>query len=199
MTVAMLIAVEVHVRYLLFVLPLLIYAWFRVLMWVNQHLSGRLGDRLFAGVLIVFVGTNVVRCGRIIQEQRWPTPLAQYKNGRFESLPEITRAVEDKTEPRAWVLVRHKLGRILTFTSGRYAVEPDGATQLDPDIQHVYVLEPVDANEAKHEDEEKLDTRTSEWMAAHSISAGKVLASVKGRFDKEPWVLRRAVKLSPRK
>ena len=36
MTGVMLVAVEVHVRYLLFILPLLIYAWFRVLMWLNH-------------------------------------------------------------------------------------------------------------------------------------------------------------------
>jgi hypothetical protein len=168
-------------------------------MWVNQRFTrGRLGDRLFAIVLVVFVGTNVVRCFKIVIEQRWPAPLAAYKSGRFDSLPELARAVQAHTEPRAWILVRHKLGRILTFTSGRYAVEPDGATQLDPRIQRVYVLEPVDANEAKWEtDREMLDTRTSEWMAAHEIGAGEVVATVKGKYDKQPWVLRRAVKLSP--
>jgi hypothetical protein len=196
MTVAMLVAVEVHVRYLLFVLPLLVYAWFRVLMWVNQRFSRPVGDRLFAVVLLVFVGTNMVRCGKIIIEQRWlPSPLVVYKSGRFESLPEIARVVRDHTESRAWILVRHKLGRILTFASGRYAVEPDGATNIDPSLQPVYVLEPVDANESKYEGEERMNTETSEWMAAHNIGAGKVLATVKGKFDKQPWVLCRAVKL----
>jgi hypothetical protein len=196
MTVAMLVAVEVHVRYLLFVLPLLVYAWFRVLMWVDQRFPRKIGDRLFALVLLVFVGTNMVRCGKIIIEQRWlPSPLAAYKSGRFESLPQIAGAVREKTEPKAWILVRHKLGRILTFSSGRYAVEPDGGTNLDPRLQPVYVLEPVDANESKYESEERMNTETSQWMAEHRIASGEVIATIKGKFDKQPWVLRRAVKL----
>jgi hypothetical protein len=196
MTVAMLVAVEVHVRYLLFVLPLLVYAWFRVLMWVDQRFPRKIGDRLFALVLLVFVGTNMVRCGKIIIEQRWlPSPLAAYKSGRFESLPQIAGAVREKTEPKAWILVRHKLGRILTFSSGRYAVEPDGGTNLVPRLQPVYVLEPVDANESKYETEERMNTETSQWMAEHRIASGEVIATIKGKFDKQPWVLRRAVKL----
>jgi hypothetical protein len=104
--------------------------------------------------------------------------------------------VSENTEPRAWVLVRHKFGRILTFTSGRYAVEPDGGTNLDPRLQPVYVLEPVDADESKYDNEELMNTQTSDWMAEHKIGAGgEVLARVKGKFDKQPWVLRRAVKL----
>jgi hypothetical protein len=195
MTVGMLVAVEVHVRYLLFILPLLVYAWFRVLMWLNHRLSVRAGDRLFAAVLILFVGTNVVRCFSIVLEQRWlPTPLLKYKQGRFASLPAIAEVVRDKVPAGGWVLVRHKLGRIMTFSSGRYAVEPDpaGGTELDPAGQPVFILDPVDNPE-----EGKLDTRTSNWMAAHNVARGELLARVQGPKDKEPYALYRAVKLSP--
>jgi hypothetical protein len=193
MTVVMLVAVEVHVRYLLFILPLLIYAWFRVLMWFNHKMPPRAGDRLFAIVLFVFIGTNAVRCGKIMLEQRWLSgPLEKYKGGRYASLPELARVVGERTERGAWVLVRHKLGRILTFTSGRYAVEPSAGTQLDPTIQTVYVLDPVDSRE-----EDKLDTRTRDWMAGHNVGRGETVATVQGEHDRQPWVLHRAVKLPP--
>jgi hypothetical protein len=189
MTVVMLVAVEVHVRYLLFILPLLSYAWFRVLMWVDHKLPPRIGDRIFAGVLLVFVGTNVVRCGKVILEQRIP---AVYKDGRFASLGDLSKMVAAHTEPNAWILVRHKMGRILTFESGLFAVEPSAATELDPAAQPVYVLDPIDARE-----EDKLDTRTRDWMTDHHVGRGPELARMQGKRDRQPWVLHRAVKLPP--
>jgi hypothetical protein len=193
MTGVMLVAVEVHVRYLLFILPLLIYAWFRVLMWFDHKLPPGVGDRLFAAVLVLFIGTNVARCTRIIIEQRWLSgPMETYKGGRYASLNELAGLVHDRTERGAWVLVRHKLGRILTFTSGRYAVEPSAATQLDPSIQPVYVLDPIDSKE-----EDKLDTRTRDWMAQHNVGRGEQVATLQGEHDRQPWVLYRAVKLPP--
>jgi hypothetical protein len=169
---------------------LLIYAWFRVLMWLNHYLRPRLGNRLFAAVLVVFVGTNVARSLDIALEQRWPQPLEKYKRGRYASLPELAAVVRDRVEPGAWVLVRHKMGRILTFTSGRWAVEPNPYTELDPAVQRIYVLDPVDSRE-----EDDLDTRTRDWMAAHDVARGETVATVQGEHDKQPWVLHRAVKI----
>lgn len=187
MTVVMLVAVEVHVRYLLFILPLLIYAWFRVLMWFDHKLPAHIGDRIFTGVLLVFVATNVVRCGKVILEQRIPVV---YKDGRYASLGDLSSLVAANTESNAWILVRHKLGRILTFESGRFAVEPSAATQLDPANQPVYVLDPIDAKE-----EDKLDTRTRDWMSEHHIGRGVEVARLQGKHDRQPWVLHRAVNL----
>jgi hypothetical protein len=192
MTGCMLVAVEVHVRYLLFILPLLIYAWFRVLMWIDHKLRPEIGDRLFAGVLVLFIGTNVARNVKIILEQRSPQTLEPYKDGRYASLPELVKLIGEKTEPNAWILVRHKLGRILTYTSGRYATEPNEQTKLDATWQPVYVLDPVDSKE-----EDKLDTRTRQWMTANDIIRGEQIATFQGEHDRQPWVLSRAVDLTP--
>ena len=185
MTGIMLVAVEVHVRYLLYILPLLIYAWLRVLMWVDHRLRPAVGDRLFAWVFGLFVLCNVARSGDVVLEQRW---VDRYKDGRYASLPELAEIVREETGPRAWVLVRHKLGRILTFTSGVFAVEPNEHTRLDPALQDVYVLEPLDSRE-----EGKLDTRTRDWMAAHGVDKGEQLLTFQGEHDREAWVLYRAV------
>lgn len=192
MTGVMLVAVEVHVRYLLFILPLLIYAWFRVLMYLDYKLRPAIGDRLFAAVLTVFIGTNVARDGKIIIEQRWPPPLAAYKDGRFASLSELAEQIRAKTEPHAWILVRHKFGRILTFASGRYAVEPQEGTELDVTWQPVYVLDPVDTKE-----EDSVYTRTSEWMTAHDVVRGAEVLRFQGKRDRQAWILSRAVSLKP--
>jgi hypothetical protein len=89
MTGAMLVLVEVHVRYLLFILPLLVYAWVRVLTWVNHRMSSRWGDRLFAAAIVLFIGTNGARDVDFAYEQRRGEPLAHYKRGRYASLPEL--------------------------------------------------------------------------------------------------------------
>lgn len=187
MTGAMMVAIEVHVRYLLFILPLLIYAWLRVLMWVDHRLSPRAGDRLFVVVLLFFVAANLARVGDVVLEQRRVPVLDHYKRGRYAALPELAAVVRERTGPDAWILVRHKLARILTFTSGKFAVEPDGHTMLDPNEQDVYVLDPIDSNE-----EGKVDTRTSEWMAHRGIERGEVVATLPD--DGFEWVLYRAVK-----
>jgi hypothetical protein len=190
MTGGMLVAVEVHVRYLLFILPLLVYAWLRVLMWVDHRLRPGIGDRLFAGVFAFFLITNLVRVGDVVVEQRRMPVLDHYKRGRFAALPELAAAVRERTEPDAWILVRHKLGRILTFTSGKYAVEPrpNDASRLDPDLQDVYVLDPVDNRE-----EGKVDTNTSDWMAQRGIGRGEEIFRLPD--DGFDWVLSRAVNL----
>ncbi len=191
MTGVMLVAVEVHVRYLLFILPLLVYAWLRVLIWVSHWMTARQGNRLFVAVLVLFLGTNVARCAKVAIEQRMSGLLSPYKDGRYASLPDLAKIIKEKTEPGAWILVRHKMGRIVTFTSGRYAVEPrpDDNTTLDPELQPVYVLDPIDNKE-----EEKLDTRTRDWMAANGIVRGEAVGSFQGKRDRQPWVLSRAVK-----
>lgn len=188
MTGGMLVAVEVHVRYLLVILPLLIYAWLRVLMWVDHRLSPAIGDRLFAGVFAFFLIANLVRVGDVVVEQRRMPVLDHFKRGRFAALPELAAAVRERTEPDAWILVRHKLGRILTFTSGKYAVEPNEHTNLDPDLQDVYVLDPVDSRE-----EDKVDTRTSRWMEQNKVGRGEVIMRLPD--DGFEWVLYRAVNL----
>lgn len=191
MTGAMMVAVEVHVRYLLFILPLLIYAWLRVLMWVDHRLRPGIGDRLFAAIFAFFIIVNMVRVVDLVLEQRRMPVLDHYKGGRFAVLPDLAAVVRQRTEPDAWILVRHKLGRILTFTSGKYAVEPNEHTVLDPDLQDVYILDPVDAKE-----EDKLDTRTGDWMASRGIVRGEVVATIPD--DRFVWVLSRAVNLRPR-
>jgi hypothetical protein len=192
MTGAMLVAVEVHVRYLLYILPLLVYAWLRVLMWVDHRFRPGIGDRLFAAFFAFFVVANLVRSGAVVLEQRWVPPLAEYRDGRFASLPELAALIREKTAPDAWILVRHKLGRILTFTSGKFAVEPNEHTQLNPDLQDVYVLEPIDSRE-----EDKVDTRTRDWMTAHRVGVGELIARFQGENDRHEWRLYRAVNLPP--
>src|SRR5439155_5478055 len=69
------------------------------------------------------------------------------RRGKYALLPELTRLLQSQTPDGAWVLVpERQLGRVLTYTSGRYAVEPGPVTQLNPELQQVYVLEPLEGD-----------------------------------------------------
>ena len=93
--------------------------------------------------------------------------------------------MRDRTERGAWVLVpERQLGRILTYTSGRYAVEPGPVTQLDPQLQEVYVLEPLEAD-------------ALQWMKILRLGVGDPVGpSVQGRRG-TTWQLHKALKVPP--
>ena len=97
--------------------------------------------------------------------------------------------IRQNTGGRAWVLVQHKMGRLLTFTTGRYAVEPTGHTVLDPGLQEIYALTPLDTTT-----EGGIDTRTSDWMRANGVGLGPVHGTPV-TVGGQTWTLHRAVKL----
>lgn len=188
-TLAMM-AVEVHVRYLLFVLPLLMYATWGALAWLNRRPGRRArAEWAFVAVFALLLCTNLARVGGFIVSQRQPDVLREYKRGKFVALDELVAMLRRHTGDRAYVLVQPKLGRILTYTSGRYAIEPYASSaELDPALQDVYVLDPIDTLDEK---DKTLDTRTRDWMAEKEIVTGEAVASVPdGRGG--TWTLHRA-------
>jgi hypothetical protein len=92
--------------------------------------------------------------------------------------------VRAQTPEGAWVLAPQKYGRVLTYLSGRYAVEPGPATLLDPAVQPVYVVEPM-------------DEPGRAWMAQQAIGDGAPVGDpVHDRRGKD-WQLFRAVRAAP--
>lgn len=188
-TTLMMMGIQVHVRYMLFILPLLMYANWRALVWVNRRLGPSRGDALFTALLIVLGLTNIIRLGGFIIEQRSIPMLDGYKGGKYASLPDRVKMIHEQTNPGDWILVQHKFGRILTYASGRYAVEPDAATLLDPDLQAVWALEPLDSAET-----EGVQTGATDWLAGQNYELAPGVAQVKGPHDRKPWVLHRVIK-----
>jgi hypothetical protein len=91
--------------------------------------------------------------------------------------------LQTQTPENAWVLVpERQLGRVLTYTSGRYAVEPGPVTQLNPELQTVYVLEPLEDDALK-------------WMKILGLGVGEPVGEpVRGRRGRE-YQLHRALKV----
>ena len=195
MSVVMMLVTLVEVRYFLQVLPLLLYGWWLMLVWADRQVARRLGGpvALWKGVVTalptaVFGATVLVNAGRVaslVAEQRGVPFLEGYRHGKYAMVPELTKLLQSQTPDEAWVLVpERQLGRILTFTSRRYAVEPGPVTQLNPELQTVYVLEPLED-----------DVRA--WMPLLRMGVGEAVGpAVKGRRGAR-WQLHRAVRTPP--
>lgn len=188
--VIMLVAIEPLDRYFLEVLPLLVFAWWQGIRWLNLRLAGlkaaRLrvsqewANRIFIGLFILGGTTNLMRTGEFIVEQRRRPFLSLYKDGRYASQKQVARLLREHVGEGEWVLASPRFARILTFFSRRNVVGPLAQVPLDPGAGNVYVLEPLDDDARR-----KLD----------QLQAGigpPVGPAVQGKFDPEPWQLRRA-------
>lgn len=186
-SVVMMLFTLVEVRYFLQVLPLLLYGWWLMFAWLDRRLS--LGNR-WLGLLpmtafVFVVGINSLRVASVVAEQRGIPFLESYRRGKYALVPDLTKLVQDRVPQGAWVLVpERQLGRILSYTTGRYTVEPGPLTQLDPQTQTVFVLEPLEPAEM-------------EWMRILRIGVGEPVGPpVVGRRGKG-WQLHHAVRLPP--
>jgi hypothetical protein len=198
MSVFMMLVTLVEVRYFLQVLPLLLYGWWMMLVWLDRQVARRLWGPVawWKGLLTALptaafgtlVAVNAGRVGSLVAEQRGVPFLESYRHGKYAMVPELTQLLQSQTPDEAWVLVpERQLGRILTFTSRRYAVEPGPVTQLNPELQTVYVLEPLED-----------DVRA--WMPLLRMGVGKAVgpAVEGGRRDRgRIWQLHRAVRTGP--
>ncbi len=183
-TLLMMVAVEIHVRYLLAVLPLLVYAGWQAIVRLDHRLPAPWGRRAFAALLLLFVILNVIKIGGFIMDQRRVPFLDSYKEGKLAAAPEVAEMIRRKTPDVAWVLVARKSGRILSYLSGKYCLEPTDATRLDPDKQAVYVLQP-------------LDETSSKWMVDERIALGPEVGSVLNHKGGGAQVLYRALRSHP--
>ena len=178
----MLIAIEPLDRYFLEVLPLMVFAWWRGIRWVNLRLgriSPRWADWVFAGLLILGGTTNLMRIGEFVVEQRRPHFLNSYKEGRYASADRVAKMLHDHVDEHAWVLTTAKFARTLTFLSHRNVVGPGGELQF-PVKRVLYVLQPVDSQVLV-----KLDQL--------GLKVGpQIEPDIQSKLDPEPWRLCRA-------
>ncbi len=190
MTVLMVLLVKPLDRYFLPVAPLLVFAWWRFCLWVNRSLPTRWGNKVFALLFILGAFTNGAKVFGFMFEQRASPFLLNYKEGHYASTAEAARMIAAHTPPSAaadsprttWVLVAPKMARIVTFLSGRYAIEPEEHRDLDPDRQPLFVLEPSGSVEpGSHDSREQGDTRPGvrKWMADRDLRlAATPIASI---------------------
>jgi hypothetical protein len=188
--VMMLVAIEPLDRYFLEALPLMVFAWWRGIRWLNQRLpqmrfgrhrvSRRWADWVFAGLFCLGGTTNLLRVGEFVVEQRRPHFLNSYKEGRYASSNQVAKLVHDRVDAHGWVLATPKFARILTFLSHRNVAGPHEPVDLDPNRESVFVLEPIDDMVRQRLDQ--LQIRLG----------GQVGPDIESKFDPEPWQLRKA-------
>ena len=146
MTVAVvLVAIKPLDRYFLEVLPLLVFAWWTGLRWFERRFSGKWVSVTFITLFLLGATTNLLRIGEFIVEQRRRRFLEYYKEGRFVSIDKVTKMLEHRVEPDAWVIAPPKVARILTFLSKRHIIEPTPEYHwVKANYHTVYVLEPLE-------------------------------------------------------
>lgn len=200
-------------RYFLPVLPLLVLAWWMFLRRVNVSLPGRRGNVAFLALFAIGAVPNGAKVFGFIGEQQRRPFRASYKDGRYASADQVARMIReqvppgsyDRWEDRTWVLVPPKFARILTLFSGRDCVEPDVYTEVDPDKQRVFVLEPSGPYEGEEVDETEVGGRrrltVQQWLSTrepkpHFAAAPEALATVPNRDPDakgKRWALHRVV------
>jgi hypothetical protein len=198
LTIGMLLVFKPVDRYFLPVIPLLVFAWWRMLVWINHRIPARKwADLVFFGLLMGGIGTNVARLGEMVVEQRRMPFLAHYREGRYESAYRVAEMVRVHTNADDCVLVETKVGRIMTFLSHRNALEPTNPAQsaiarAALTRRHLYLLEGSSLDESHTHGSPAPPDTVHEWMAKQTCLRGaQVGEEVKGPFDKEPWKLYR--------
>lgn len=178
MTVLMvLVAIKPLDRYFLEVLPLLIYAWWRGIHWLNHRLPQPWANWVFGGLLVLGAATNLSRGTEFVIEQRRIPFRDYYKEGRFASTDRVVGLLKSNVPPGDIVLAPPKFARILTFLSRAYVREPVMPLPRDAARRPVYVLAP-------------LEDPVLHWLQEHRARLDKpVGAAVRGKLDPNPWQL----------
>ena len=141
---------EVLDRYFLPVLPLLVYAWWSALAWVDRRpVRGRRARWAVDGGVLLLLGfgaiANVSKVGGLIGQQRARPFLTAYDRGRYGPVPDLAERVGEVVGPDGIVLVKPPYARVTAFLSRRSVVN---AGEVSADVLRghpVFVIEPADA------------------------------------------------------
>lgn len=143
MTLAMMIVLMSHDRYLLQIMPLLLLAWWKVIYWVNQRVVGLAGEVIFVILLLLGTALNIGKIGEAIRDQHRRPFMAHYKDGELIGYEAMARQISANAEMQEVVISPPKLSRILTFWSDRRVVEEGEADGLTPGGRILVVIDPA--------------------------------------------------------
>jgi hypothetical protein len=143
-TVAMMVFIEPHERYFLQILPLLIFAWWRGLDWINRRLPLAAGNIIFALLLGLGFFPNAVQVIGLVIEQRRPSFMAHYHGGKYQPVIASAQRIAN-TAPDTVILAPDKYARIISYLANRDVYESGTEDQLylhwPPPSRRVYVLQ----------------------------------------------------------
>jgi len=192
-TIAMLLVFKPLDRYMLQVLPLLVFAWWSCLRLLHGRLPARWADLVFLGLLAGGVGTNLARLGEIVVEQRRTPFLAHYHEGRYASLPDIGQLLREKTRPTDEILVGSKEGRVIAYVSRRNTFKPNDPKAPDLAAATVFALVGPSWDEGRSAGPAMPGVQA--WVEQRGYALGpQVGPSIQHRPEKEPWRLYRVVR-----
>jgi len=196
-TVLMLCLFKPLDRYFLPVIPLLVFAWWQVLCRLNHRLSYRWGNNLFLTLLIIGGATNILRLGQMITFEQRRTPFIEhYRDGCYASMTNVAKLLETQTGPRDWILVEPKCARILTYLSGRYALEKGDNVLLGPK-QPAFALEGYFDETRSPSGEMAHGSTLQAELSKRKLKLGNPVGEpIRGPDDYQPWVLYRVEKIN---
>jgi hypothetical protein len=142
-SILMMVAVQTNERYFLQILPLLIFAWWQALKWINRKLPLAAGNIIFGLLLGLGFVPNFCQVIGVIREQRTAPFLTHYSGGKYA--PMVAQAQLISTlRPDSVILAPSKSARVLSYLS-RHTVVEENDYQLDggwpPDARQVFVLD----------------------------------------------------------
>jgi len=188
MTIGMLFLFKSLDRYCLPIVPLLVFAWWRLLTTLNLRIGRKWGDLIFLALLIFGCATNLARLGEMVVEQRRVPFLAHYRDGKYDSARRVAWLVEEQTGPHDWIVTEPNVARIMTFLAGRNAVELQRNPQLDPARHRVWALRGPSWEEGRIL-AQPTDV-VAGWVARRGWKLGpQAGAPVEGPCDRQPWGL----------
>ncbi|HEX4796195.1 MAG TPA: hypothetical protein VH370_20570 [Humisphaera sp.] len=197
LTLAMLMVFKPLDRYVLPIVPLLIYGWWRFLCWLHDQLPARWGKYVVAGLFIGGACTNIARMSETIFEQRRVPFLAHYREGRYAAMTQVADLLRSQTPRSAIVLVQPKVGRIMTYLSRRWAMEPGMQGQIDPATQEVYLLTGPSWEESKPQSRIEPSApppSAPAWVKDHNYHlSSQIGREIQAPTDREAWRLFRVL------
>ena len=198
-TIGMLLAFKPLDRYLLPIVPLLVFAWWQLLLLINRRLPEKWADGVFLTLLIAGAVMNLGRVGEMVREQRMLPFLAHFREGRYVSMNDVGKVVRTNVPRRGWLLVEPKVARIMTYVSHRNAVEPTAADParfvLESHRSEMYVLLGPSWDESSKEPATAQQQAIVNWLVQRGLRLGPQVGQPIQRLpqDKEAWRLYKVV------
>lgn len=168
-------------RHFIGALPLLMYLWWRVAIWVEKHTWPRVGMAVVLAMTSVSFGSNFLKDCETVSRQRVYGYRTSKGATETTSVEEIGRILRDRIDGRGTVVVPHKWARQFVFYSGCKVVEATPVLKYQPLERPVYVLD-------------RGEQSVADFLKRNRIVLGEVLAAVPGRADwrgkqQNQWVL----------
>jgi hypothetical protein len=149
-TLAMLILIVSHDRYMIQISPLLVLGWWRFLTFVNRKISGQAGNWIFAILLMLGVLGNTLQLGNIMLRQHLRPFEAWYHGGEYLGYSKMARKISQLTGAEDVVICASGRARILNYLADRPVIEyPEAAAQAAFDRPPLIVFDPQDTEFAK--------------------------------------------------